>query len=83
MKHNEILRQEFIGVIEKQIKDNDPKETRVSYERLVGMGYTPEEAKTMLAQCLTVEMFNVIKYQKKFDEQRYVKSLRNLPNDPF
>jgi hypothetical protein len=49
----------------------------------VKAGYTKEDAKIMIAQCVSVEIFNVMKYMQPFDEKRFIKNLNNLPAEPF
>jgi hypothetical protein len=83
MKHNEILRQQIFEIIANQMRDNKPKETNITYRRLVSMGYTDEDAKMYIGQCVAVEIFNIMKYQQKFDEKRYIGNLKNLPKEPF
>jgi len=83
MKHNEILRDQIFEIIRNQIKDNDPPETKITYNRLIKQGYGDFETKQLIGQCIAVELFQVLKFQKPFDENRYVKNLNNLPKEPF
>jgi hypothetical protein len=83
MKANARVRKEILQVVENQINENDPPETRQTLNRLVKAGYAKEEAKIMIAQCVSVEIFNVMKYMQPFDEKRFIKNLNNLPAEPF
>jgi len=83
MKHNEILRDQIFEIIRNQIKDNDPPETKITYNRLIKQGYGDFETKQLIGQCIAVKLFQVLKFQKPFDEKRYVKNLNNLPKEPF
>ena len=83
MKPNKILRQQIFEVIENQIKDNRPPETKQTYLRLIHQGYTDFEARQLIGQCVVVEMFDVLKFGKPFDEKRYIHNLTNLPKEPF
>jgi hypothetical protein len=83
MKTNEILREQIFEIIKNQRHDNDPVETNQTYERLIGLGYTDFETNQLIGQCVAVEIFGVLKYQKPFDEKRYVKNLLQLPKEPF
>jgi hypothetical protein len=83
MKHNEILRDQIFEIIRNQIKDNDPPETKITYNRLIKQGYSDFETKQLIGQCIAVELFQVLKFQKPFDEKRYIKNLNNLPKEPF
>jgi hypothetical protein len=83
MKINTELRDHIFSVVETQIKSNNPPETKVTYNRLIALGYSEFEAKQLIGQCVAGEMFSVIKEQKPFDEERYIKNLKNLPKQPF
>jgi hypothetical protein len=83
MKINTELRDQIFQVITNQIKSNNPPETKVTYERLIALGYSEFETKQLIGQCVAVEMFSVIKEQKPLNEARYVKNLKQLPKEPF
>ena len=83
MKLNEILRAQFFEIIRNQIKDNDPPETKITYNRLKTMGYSDFETNQLIGQCVAVELFQVMKFKEPFDEMRYITNLKNLPKEPF
>lgn len=83
MKTNEILKGQIIETVENQIKANDPPETKLTFKRLINLGYTKSESKQLIGQCVAVELFNILKYRKPFDEARYVRNLKKLPKEPF
>ena len=37
----------------------------------------------MIGQCLAVELFEILKYKKPYDNERYIKNLAKLPKEPF
>jgi hypothetical protein len=37
----------------------------------------------MIGQCLAVELFEVFKFGKAYNNERYVKNLKALPKEPF
>ena len=82
MKINTELRDHIFQVIENQIAANDPPETKITYDRLIAMGYSEFETKQLIGQCVTNEMFEIIKEQKPFNEERYIKNLKRLPKLP-
>ncbi len=45
MEINETLREEIFGVIERQIKMNDPPETKSTFKRLKDLGYSDFQSK--------------------------------------
>lgn len=83
MKINTELRDLIFQVIKDQIKSNDPPETKITYDRLIALGYSDFQTKQLIGQCIAVEMFTVIKEQQPFNEARYVKNLTQLPKEPF
>lgn len=83
MKTSKILQNEFFDIVDNQIRDRKPPETKQTFERLVQSGYSETEAKKYIGQCVAVEIFNVMKHHQPFDEKRYVRNLLNLPKEPF
>jgi hypothetical protein len=83
MESNEIIREQIFEIIKNQIRDKDPIETDLTYKRLINSGYNDLEAKQLIGQCISVELFNIFKHGKPFDETRYIKNLKQLPKEPF
>ena len=61
---------------------NDPPETAQTLERLKKEGYTEENAKLVIAQCVAAEMVRVISTKMPFDRHRFVQCLEQLPKPP-
>ena len=83
MEENEILREQLFEIVENQLKNNDPPETKVTYDRLKDEGFDDFKIKQMIGACVTVEIFDVIKFGKPFDLERFTRNLSNLPDEPF
>ena len=83
MEVNEVLRKEILTVVSNQLKNNNPPETMLTYNRLIKEGYTKNDAKLYIGQCLGVELFRMLKYKESFNLKRYVKNLEQLPKEPF
>lgn len=83
METNEILRERIFEIIENQIKDNDPPETKMSYDRLRKLGFDDFQTRQMIGQCIAVELYKVIKFKKPYDNKRYIENLIKLPKEPF
>lgn len=79
----ERARAAIFEVIENQIRDNDPPETRKTFERLLGTGHSGAEAKRLIACVLAAELFDVMKSDKPYDNARYVSKLERLPELPW
>ncbi len=82
MKVNEKLRDAIFQVIDNQIEANDPAETLITFNRLTNEGYSEFQAKQLIGQAVALELFDVMKNKKPFDEARYVTTFRNLPKEP-
>lgn len=83
MEVNEDLRDTIFDIINNQIRDNDPPETKVTYDRLRDEGYTEFVTKQLIGQCVAVELFRVMKHGETFNLERYVSNLKALPEEPF
>jgi hypothetical protein len=83
MKSNEVIRQQVLLVVDNQLRDNNPPETRQTYNRLLQAGISDADARIYIGQCVTIELFHVMKHQQPFNEKRYSKNLHALPNEPF
>ena len=82
MKPSDKIRAQIFEIIENQIKDGNPPETLSTTQRLEGQGFSDFEVKQLIGQCVAIELFTVLKHNKPFDEKRYVKNLKNLPEEP-
>ena len=83
METNEILKEQIFEIIKNQMKDNDPPETNKTFKRLLKRKYSRFETKQLIGQCVAVELFNIFKFSKPFDEKRYIRNLNNLPKEPI
>ena len=82
MKDSDIIRAQVLKVVNSQMKSNDPPETNLTFQRLLKKGYDEKTAKHMIGQCVAVEIFTILKTQKPFDKERFVKNLKRLPEIP-
>ena len=73
----------ILEVVENQIRDNDPPETRQTVDRLLAEGYTAEEARRLIARAVTVEIFHIMRYDEIFNRERYLWNLAHLPQEPW
>ena len=83
MDANKILREQIFEIISNQLKSNDPPETKFTFDRLKKQGFDDAQIKQMIGQCLSVELFDVIKNGKSYDNARYIKNLNGLPKEPI
>ena len=82
MKINENLRIAILKVIDNQILADDPVETAITLKRLMGEGYSEFEAKQLIGQAFAVELFYTMKNKVRYNKARYIKNLKNLPEEP-
>jgi len=51
-----------------------------TFERLVALGYAPEDARRLIGNVVTQEIFAVMQRGEAYNEQRYIKALHGLPD---
>ena len=82
METNPRLKATILQVVETQLKDNDPPETKQTFNRLISEGFSEEEAKRLIGCVVSSEIFDVLKNNEPFDHDRFVKALDKLPKLP-
>jgi len=70
-------------VVDNQLRDGTPPETRQTFDRLLAAGYPEEEARRLIACAVTSEIFDVLKNHQPYDEARYIAALHRLPTLPW
>ena len=79
----ERLRAAVLEVVENQIRDGTPPETRQTIERLQREGVSADDAKSLIAALVAAEIFSIAKDKRPFDERRFVECLHKLPALPW
>jgi hypothetical protein len=82
MEKNDILREQISKIVKNQIENNDPPETKIIYKQLTKDGFNDLQSRQMIGQCVALELFEIIKMKKPFDNDRYIRNLKNLPKEP-
>ena len=72
----------ILEVVENQLREGDPPETKQTYDRLVSEGHSDEDAKRLIGCVVAAEVFDILKKQEAFDPKRFVRALNNLPAIP-
>ena len=72
----------ILEIVDTQLRDRTPPETRATFDRLIGLGYTPEGARQLLAHVVVREIFTVMARGESYDATRFVAALRRLPTLP-
>jgi hypothetical protein len=72
-----------MDVLDNQLRDNDPPETRHTFERLKAEGIEDDEARRLLGCVIAGEIFAVMKTKQAFDRERFTSRLGMLPEMPW
>jgi len=72
----------IVEVVENQIADHNPPETKQTLERLMKSGESRENAIRYIASVLSIEIFGVLKHQESYNNERYITNLKALPKLP-
>ena len=82
MKTNERLNQAVLEVVENQIRQLNPPATKETFDRLIREGHDHNEARRLIGCVVASEIFDILKNMEPYDEDRYVRALRRLPDLP-
>ncbi len=77
------LQAAIIEALDTQLRNNDPPESRETYERLLHQGIDHDEARRLLGCIIAAEIFAVMKTNRPFDRERFVARLALLPAMPW
>ena len=70
-------------MVQNQIRDLTPRETKQTFERLISEGHSEEQAMRLLGCVVLAEIFEILKQNREFDEERYIQALIALPTLPW
>ena len=73
----------MLEAVDNQLRDLNPPETKETYDRLIASGVSDKEARRLIAVALSSEMFQMLKFKKDYSPERYIASLRKLPQLPW
>jgi hypothetical protein len=79
---NPQLRAAIMEVVDTQLSEGVPPETRQTFERLVAAGHSPAGARELIAYVVVFEIFAVMARGQVYDQARFVAALRRLPELP-
>lgn len=72
------LKELSLNVVENQLRDNDPKAMKETFDRLVSKGYDKIKAKEMIASVVVEEIYYILKNGQVFDEKIFAEKLGKL-----
>jgi hypothetical protein len=79
---NPALQAAILQVVDNQLREDTPPETRLTLARLHAAGYSEQEAKRLIGVVVLHEIFDTLKHRTPYNEARYVAALRRLPQLP-
>ena len=82
MVENPYLNATILEIVDNQLRDGTPPETRQTLDRLVKEGHTPDEARRLIGCVVVNEIQAVLKHNEVFNEARFVAGLERLPTLP-
>lgn len=83
MEINEQLRDSLFEAVDDQLKNNDPPEARLAYDRLKNDDYDDLTIRQLLAQCVLMEIVEIMNGNNPVDRNRLIQNLNNLPKEPI
>ncbi len=77
------VREALREILENQIRDRTPPETKETFDRLLASGYSHDETIKMLGFVLLCEIQDMASEQQVFNNERFVAALSKLPEMPL
>jgi len=71
-----VLQAALLEVVDTQLRDGTPPETRATLDRLVAPGYPEPQAHRLIGCVAATEVFDVLQRKEPYDEVGYVAALR-------
>ncbi len=81
-RNDPVLHASLMEMVNEQMAENDPPETRETVERLLAAGYSPEYARRMIGFLIVYELTEGMFHKTPFNQKRYIENLRRLPELP-
>jgi hypothetical protein len=78
METNPHLRATTMEVLDNQLRENTPPETKETYERLLAEGHSVTQTRELIASVILAEIYEVLKQKQPFNGDRFVSTLKRL-----
>ena len=72
----------ILETVENQLRDNNPPETRQTYERLLAEGYSDKDARLLIGSIVVHQLYRVLKTRSPYNQEAFVADLARLPELP-
>ena len=76
---NRKLKAAVFEVVDNQLRDLNPPETKQTYDRLLSLGYSRSQSRKLIAIVVAAEVFHVMTRKELFHHSRFVAALNRLP----
>ncbi|MCJ7572492.1 MAG: hypothetical protein MUO82_11580 [Candidatus Thermoplasmatota archaeon] len=76
--YNPYLHDAIYEIVENQIREGKPKETKETLDRLMNLGYTRHDAIHKIGVVVVDNICNVLKKKQGFNEKGFAKKLQAL-----
>ncbi|TFG18735.1 MAG: hypothetical protein EU529_17125 [Promethearchaeota archaeon] len=73
-----MLQKKILEIVENQIRENNPKETKETLIRLRNLGYNRQDALQKIGTVVEEEIYDVLKHKEKFNKERFIRKLFTL-----
>lgn len=75
---NPRVRAAILQIVENQLRNDDPPDTKQTLERLLAAGHTRDAAVAMIGTAVTTEIWEILHEHKTFDLASYISALKEL-----
>lgn len=76
--YNPHLRSTILEIVDNQLSENNPPETKLTFQRLIELGYTELQAKEKIGAVVTEQIYYTMKYKKAFNLEKFIEGLDRL-----
>ena len=77
-EYNPRLKRLVLEVVDNQVRDNNPPETKATLERLMKNGHSRKESREMIGAAVATQIWEIMAQGAEFDEEKYSAELRKL-----
>jgi hypothetical protein len=82
-KVNRLLNKTIYEIVDGQLREGTPPETKETYKRLLADGTSPQEARRLIACVVVNEIYCILHDDEPYNETRFIAALRKLPKMPW
>jgi hypothetical protein len=80
---NPRLKKAILQAVSNQLRINKPPETKETLNRLMDEGHSKQQSMEMIGAVLSSHIHSMLKEQREYDNESYVRDLNRLPKYPW